>query len=230
LVATVKSILAAKVAGAVHDWPALLPQIRMEYMQRVHTATGYSPNRMVFCTAPRLPPPVGALRWEARAAFVGAAASASVPPISDSTPDAYLASRDEAAQSLLSTAYDRILARQQQHAAQQRARRAGRRRGGKQLQVGDLAYLLTRTGGFKPDVKGPFVVVALSDTKVTLRTTALVAGQASKSFEVHLDRVARATTKADVLEDLLKHARIVKEVPPQEPDMAAAQHVQQFAP
>jgi transposase InsO family protein len=32
LVATVKSILAAKVAGAVHDWPALLPQIRMEYM------------------------------------------------------------------------------------------------------------------------------------------------------------------------------------------------------
>jgi hypothetical protein len=62
-----------------------------------------------------------------------------------------------------------------------------------------------------------------------LRTTALVAGQASKSFEVHLDRVARATTKADVLKDLLKHARIVEEVPPQEPDMAAAQHVQQFA-
>jgi hypothetical protein len=129
-VATVKSILAAKVACAVHDWPALLPQFRMECMQRVHSATGYSPSRMVFCTAPRLPPPVGALRWEARAAFVGTAASASVPPTSDSTPDAYLASRDEAAQSLLSTAYDRILARQQKHAAQLRARRAGRRKGG----------------------------------------------------------------------------------------------------
>jgi hypothetical protein len=73
--------------------------------------------------------------------------------------------------------------------------------------------------------------VALSDTKVALRTTALVAGQASiaKSFEVHLDRVARATTKADMLEELLKHARIVMAVPPQEPDMTAAQHVQQFA-
>jgi hypothetical protein len=71
--------------------------------------------------------------------------------------------------------------------------------------------------------------VALSDTKVTLRTTALVAGQASKSFEVHLDRVARATTKAEALEDMLKHARIVNEVPPQEPDMAAAQRVQQLA-
>jgi hypothetical protein len=165
LVATVRSILAAKVAGAVHDWPVLLPQIRTEYMQRMQSATGYSPIRMVFCIAPRLPPPMRALRWEARAAFVGAAASASVPPTSDFTPDACLASRDETAQSLLSIAFDRILARQKNHAAQQRARRAGRRKGRKPLQVGDLACLLTRTGGFKPDAHGPFVVAALSDTK-----------------------------------------------------------------
>jgi hypothetical protein len=71
--------------------------------------------------------------------------------------------------------------------------------GGKQLVVGDLTYLLTRTGGCKPDVKGPFVVVAMSDTRVSLRTTALVEGQGSETFEVHLDRVTRAATKTDVL-------------------------------
>jgi hypothetical protein len=230
LVATIKSMLAAKVAGAVHNWPALLPQIRMEYMQRVHSTTGYSPNRLVFCTTPRLPPPVGALRWDARAASIVAAASTPAPSSSESTPDSYLAFRDETATTLLSTAYDRILARQQVHASQQRARRERRRKGGKQLVVGDLAYLLTRTGGFKPDVKGPFVVVAMSDTRVSLRTTALVEGQASKTFEVHLDRVARATTKTDVLEDLLKHAQIVREIPPQDPDIVAAQHIQRRYP
>jgi hypothetical protein len=232
LVATIKSMLAAKVAGAVHNWPALLPQIRMECMQRVHTTTSYSPNRLVFCTTPRLPPPVGALRWDARAASVVVAASTSAPPSSESTPDFYLAFRDETSTTLLSTAYDRILARQQVHACQQRARRERRRKGGKRLVVGDLAYLLTRTGGFKPDVKGQFVVVAISDTRVSLRTTALVEGQASKTFEVdkHLDRVARATTKTDVLEDLLKHAQIVKESPPQDPDIVAAQDIQRRYP
>jgi hypothetical protein len=128
----------------------------------------------------------------------------------------------------LSTAYDRILARQQVHASEQQARREYRRNGGKQLVVGDLAYLLTRTGGFKPDVKGRSAVVAMSDTRVSLRTTALVEGQASKTFDVHLDRVDRATTKTDVLEELLKHAQIVKEI--QNPDIAAAQHIQRRYP
>lgn len=40
LVRTMKTMLAAKVAGATHDWPALLPQTRMEYMQRRHASKG----------------------------------------------------------------------------------------------------------------------------------------------------------------------------------------------
>jgi hypothetical protein len=56
-----------------------------------------------------------------------------------------------------------------------------------------LAYMLTRSGGFKPKVEGPFVVSDLYHT-AELRTTALVDVQASKLFTVHLDRVARATT------------------------------------
>ena len=56
---TMKNMLAAKVAGAVHDWTALLPQTRMEYMQRRHSVTGYSPNELALAYRPRLPPPLG---------------------------------------------------------------------------------------------------------------------------------------------------------------------------
>ena len=34
LVRTMKDMLAAKFAGATHGWAALLPQLRMEYIQR----------------------------------------------------------------------------------------------------------------------------------------------------------------------------------------------------
>jgi hypothetical protein len=208
LVSTLKSILAAKVAGALHNWPSLLPQIRMEYMQRVHSATGYSPNRLVFATVPRLPPPVGPLRWDALAASAAAAPTDVAPPSLPSVSDIshHVASRDERAHTLFSAAYDRILARQHMHAAQQHARRSRRRKGGKELRVGDLAYLLTRSGGFKPKVEGPFVVTDIADHTVELRTTELVEGQQSQRFSVHLDRVARATTVTDVLETLLKQA------------------------
>jgi transposase InsO family protein len=227
LVATLKSILAAKVAGSLHDWPSLLPQTRMEYMQRVHSATGYSPNELVFATKPRLPPPVGALRWDARAAAAAVApdVDALQETLSQSDISHHVATRDECAQKLYATAYDRILARQHKHAAQQHARRSRRRKGGKQLRVGDLAYLLTRSGGFKPKVEGPFVVLKISDHTVELRTTALVEGQPSKTFSVHLERVARATTVTDVLETLLKQAKIVQEQAPTDPDVLARRHV-----
>ena len=52
----------------MHNWPSLLPQLRMEYMQRRHAVTGYSPDDLAFATPVRLPPPVGPLNWEASAA------------------------------------------------------------------------------------------------------------------------------------------------------------------
>ena len=45
-------------------------------------------------------------------------------------------------------------------------------KGGRKLAVGDLAYLLTKTEGFKTKVNGPFVVCALSEWHVELRTSA----------------------------------------------------------
>ena len=57
LVRTMKDMLAAKTAGATHDWAALLPQLPMECMQRRHSITGYSPSELVH-THP-LSPPVG---------------------------------------------------------------------------------------------------------------------------------------------------------------------------
>ena len=55
-----KDVLAAKNAGAAHDWAALLPQLRMEYMQRRHSVTGSSPRELVHGHPLRLrmPPPV----------------------------------------------------------------------------------------------------------------------------------------------------------------------------
>ena len=70
VVQTLKSMLAAKVAGAMHDWRSMLPTLRMEYMQRRHSTTGYSPNELVFATEVRLPPPVGELHWVARTAAI----------------------------------------------------------------------------------------------------------------------------------------------------------------
>ena len=94
------------------------------------------------------------------------------------------------------------------------------------MQVGDLACLLTRSGGFKSKVDGPFVVSKLGDRNVELRT-ALVEGQPSKCFSVHLERVARATTVTDVLEALLKQANIVSDAMPRvDPDTLAKHHVQ----
>ena len=61
VVRTMKTILAAKVVDAMHDWPALLPQVQGEYMSRVHAVTGYIPNQLVFSHAVKMPPPVGGL-------------------------------------------------------------------------------------------------------------------------------------------------------------------------
>ena len=95
------------------------------------------------------------------------------------------------------------------------------------MQVGDLAYLLTRSGGCKSKVDGPFVVSKLGDRNVELPTTALVDGQPSKCFSVHLERVARAITVTDVLETLLKQANIVADAMPHvDPDTLAKHHVQ----
>jgi hypothetical protein len=185
---------------------------------------------MVYAVTPRLPPPVGPLRWDAQAAALRRPAPTTVPSSSDSKD--YLATRNATAQRLHAAAFDRILARQRAHAAQQRARRESRRKGGKgkPLVVGDLAYLLTRAGGFKPLVQGPFVVTKISDHTIELRTTNLVEGQPSKAFSVHAERVARCTTVTDVLEDLLKHAQVVQELPKDSPDTLAAKHVESSNP
>ena len=89
-----------------------------------------------------------------------------------------------------------------------------------------LAYLLIRSGGFKPNaVDGPFVVLGISDHTVDFRTTALVEGQQSKTFTVHLEHVAEATTVTDVLETLLKQANMLQDLVPLDPDTAASRHV-----
>ena len=73
---------------------------------------------------------------------------------------------------LYNTVHDRILQAQRRNAERQTSRRSASGKGGRKLAVDDLAYLLTTTEGFKTKVDGPFVVCALSEWHVELRTSA----------------------------------------------------------
>lgn len=100
--------------------------------------------------------------------------------------ESYLASHDERAESLCSvTAYDHTLARQHKHTSAARSSFT-LLQGGKHLQIGDLSYLLTRMGSRKPDVKGLFVVVGISDNTVHIRITGVVEGQGVKHSQFTL--------------------------------------------
>jgi transposase InsO family protein len=48
LVRTLKEMLTAKAASSTGHWPSLLPPLRMEYMQRVHSTTKCSLNKLLF--------------------------------------------------------------------------------------------------------------------------------------------------------------------------------------
>ena len=127
-------MLAAKVAGAVHDWPSLLPQLRMEYMQRRHSVTGYSPNELTYAHRLRLPPPV---RLPDVAPRVASAEFANPE-------QQYIHERDERTESMCARVYDNILNAQERNKQQQLQLLAGRKPGrGRKLHAGDLAYVVT---------------------------------------------------------------------------------------
>ena len=122
--------------------------------------------------------------------------------------------RSRRVQELTATVHQRILDHQKRNAELQTRRIRAKLKGGRRpLQVGDLAFLLTPSDGFKTQVKGPFLVVKKTENQVVLQTTAAIEGQQSHSFSVHVNRVARCTTVTDVLEDLLKQSSPAKDPP-----------------
>lgn len=218
LVRTMKTILAAKVAGAVHDWRALLPQIQAEYMGRSHASTGVSPNELVYAHKIYLPPPVGALQPRARTA-------------AQTVEEKYLEQRSDRYDALVEAALSRLCAAQDRNLERQKVLLQSKApaRPPRQLRVGDLAYLKVPKGR-KTAVRGPFVVTALSHTNshestVNLQTTGRVEGQEPRAFKVHRDQVARCTTVVDVLEDLLREAGLSAErLTPPAPHRLAVWH------
>jgi transposase InsO family protein len=215
LVRTFKEVLTAKAAGA-HDWVALVPQIRAEYMQRRHSSTGYSPNELIFARPVRLPPPVGHLAHQEQAA--GMIASAAAGGSRDAELDACKAAQQAEYAEMAAKACDRILAAQQRHVQQHTNRLASSSsRGGRELRLGDLAYVCeAKDHRGKRKAKGPFVVTAINEGQqtVTLRTTSRVAGQEAKSFTRHRSLVPRCTTVVDALSNLLRDEGLCTEHPP----------------
>ena len=206
LVRTFKTMLTAKSVGAVANWVQLMPQIQGEYMSRVHSSTGFSPNELVYGHKIFLPPPIGALH--ARPSVM----SASVVP--DASPEQrWIEERGQRLHADVETALSELHAAQRRNVETQVERLRRQRRRGGRLAVGDLAYLLEPSGQNKQKVSGPFVVHKLPgpdspphDQTVTLRTTERVSGQGCSELTVHRSRVARCTTVADVLEKLVKQS------------------------
>ena len=122
------------------------------------------------------------------------------------TRESYLEDRSQRAQELYNKVHDCILQAQRRNAERQTSRRSALGKGGRKLAVGDLAYLLTKTEDFETKVNGPFVVCAIAEWHVELRTSCAVHGQPVNQFKIHRDRVARCSTVTDVFEDLLQHA------------------------
>jgi hypothetical protein len=218
LVRTLKEMLTGKAVYSAGHWPSLLPTLRMEYMQRVHSTTKCSPNDLLFAIPPKLPPPVGALHW--------------TPQVASLLSSAPVTHRDQAAQhahheGLLLKVRNNIVDAQRRNLRLQARRLAAKRRmGGKPLKIGDIAYCVEPSGkGFKAKAQGPYVVDKIADQTVWLRTTAAVHGQHSKMLKKHISHVARTVTVTDVLENLLRHAGYSTLHEPRQVDSLAAWHV-----
>ena len=126
----------ASIAGATHDWAALLPQLRMEYMQRRHSVTGYSSSEPVRAHPLCLPPPVGTNHPR----ILVAAVQLRILP-----EETFIQQRHERSDIMASRVYDHILKAQQRNADKQArllaSRKAGRAR---KFRRGDLAYVIER--------------------------------------------------------------------------------------
>ena len=79
-------------------------QIRMEYMQRCHTVTGYAPNKMLVAHKLRLPLPVGTQDAAPRVASMQVDFEIALEPDEE-----YVRARDEESECMVSRAYDNIL-------------------------------------------------------------------------------------------------------------------------
>ena len=196
LVRTMKDMLAGNFAGSTHDWAALLPQLRMEYMQRRHLVTGYSPSELLHAHPLCLPPPVGPHHPPISVAAV------QLPVLPEET---FIQQRHERSDIMASRVYDHILKAQQRNADRQARLLASRMAGmGRKLLPGDLAYkqainyVLERELALKNSIT-PFVVESVSGGQVHLRTTRSVPDQEVCYFSIHTERVARCTSVTDVL-------------------------------
>ena len=198
-----KDMLAANIADATHDWASLLPQLRMEYMQRRHSVTAYSPSELVHAHPLRLPPPVG----PNHPPISDAAVQLPVPP-----EETFIQRRHECSDIMASRVYDHILKAQQRNADKQAFLPLARLVGGGNCNLGhlspagDLAYVIERGLATKNSVTGPFVFESISGGQAHLRTTRRVPDQEVCYFSIHIERVARCTTITDVLEKLLRAA------------------------
>lgn len=154
------------------QWPEFLPQLRQAYMQKRHSATGFSPNEMLFGKALRLPVAVR----DALAASVAGVATDHVLQLRERKQ--YL--EDKALLTIQSRMMERV---------ERRLRNCPQL----QIEVGDSVWERTQPKGpLHLAVSGPYLVVGLNRQRtVATLETGQTARRPAQRFKRHVSQLVK---------------------------------------
>ena len=173
IVQSIKRILAKRVNDHVQHWELMMPAERQAYVNRVHAATGYSPNQLLFGFQPDVAVAAFALR--------------ETPSAGQST-SVYV---QELAERLLDLDGQTLLAmkRQFQASCSSRAARVARRNA-RPLAIGDLVLELHNGAGpLQHQAHGPYRVIGLGPNDTVQLQTGSVIGKSALEFPRHASRL-----------------------------------------
>ncbi len=173
IVQSIERILAKLVNNHVDHWESMLPAARQAYVNRVHSATGFSPNHMLFGFQPKV----------AVDTFSAQVQTAARQPFSQHVQEL---------QELLYDLDEQALASMQQQfrtAFDQRAAHAARQNK-RDIRLGDLVLELHDGAGvLQHQARGPFKVVALGPHDTVTLETGSVIGKDAVTFARHASRL-----------------------------------------
>ena len=183
LVQTFKGILAKMINDHPEHWVFMIPQLRMAYVSRLHSAIGVSPFEMLHGVAPRLAPAVQ---------VPGAVQCTTTPQ----DPEQYLSYLQRAFQRLDKKAMANIQAQfRTNHKAWQKRRLDVGRRGDHKISVGDLVLVFDDSPGsaLHSSVHGPYRVVGFvaEGAVAVLQTGATALKPGQKHFHRHISLLAK---------------------------------------
>ncbi len=173
MVQSVKRMLAKLVNNHVQHWERMLPAARQAYVNKVHSATGFSPNHLLFGFQPKIPV---------------AALSAQAQPVAGQPFCQYVQELEE----MLGDLDEQALASMQRQFRDECSNRTAKlaRQSPRPLQIGDLVLEIHEGAGpLQHQARGPYKVVALRPPASVLLQTGAVIGKSALTFSRHASRL-----------------------------------------